>query len=321
MWDTVTNKPRLRPCRRAAAPAAWLMMALSALVVLPCAGARNARAQEILRWKFSAGDVLKYTTEQTTMMTVKVMGRERKQKRAQTTTYTWSVKGVSATGDADIVQRIDRLTMKVEAPPYMPFEFDSSSPKGAVPEPFEAEVKQLKAAIGAEFSFKMKPSGEIESIKIPEATLKKLREGLPADEGEQGALSEQALKDMVSQSSPPPFPQVPLEAGKSWSSKPNRIPLPLGTLVLERTFTFQGPDPVNPKLMKIAMEGRVALEPAQNVTAKIRLQDGKGSISFDNESGRLVSSRGTQKTEMVIANQGQEIDQTTDTNSVMTLLP
>ena len=320
MWDTVTKKPRLRSCRRAASPVAWVMMALPAFV-LSYAGVRDARAQEILRWKFSDGDVLKYTNEQTTMMTVKVMGRERKQKRAQTTTYTWSVKGVSPTGDADIVQRIDRLTMKVEAPPYMPFEFDSSSAKTDVPEPFEAEVNQLKAAIGAEFSFKMKPSGEIESIKIPEATLKKLRAGLPADGGEQDQLSEQSLREMVSQSSPPPFPQVPLEAGKSWSSKTNRIPISLGTLVLDRTFTFQGPDPQNPKLMKIAMEGRVALEPAQNVTAKIRSQDGKGSISFDNESGRLVSSRGTQKTEMVIANQGQEIDQTTDTNSVMTLQP
>ena len=66
--------------------------------------------------------------------------------------------------------------------------------------------------------------------------------------------------------------------------------------------------------MQIAMEGRVALEPAPNVTAKIRAQDGKGSLTFDKQTGRLVSSRGTQKTEMVIADEGQEIDQTTETN-------
>ena len=67
----------------------------------------------------------------------------------------------------------------------------------------------MKAAVGAEFSFKMKPSGEIENIKIPEATLKKLREGLPDEQGEQEAFSEQALKDMVTQSSPPAFPRGP----------------------------------------------------------------------------------------------------------------
>ena len=65
----------------------------------------------------------------------------------------------------------------------------------------------------------------------------------------------------------------------------------------------------------------MSLEPAPNVTAKIRSQDGKGSLTFDKENGRLVSSRGTQKTEMVIAAMGQEIDQTTETTSVMTLVP
>jgi hypothetical protein len=296
-------------------------MAAFAAIVLAHSNAPSARAQEILRWKFREGDVLKYTSEQTTTLSIKIMGRERKQKRASTTMYTWTVKGVSEAGDADVVHRIDRLTMKIEGAPYMPFEFDSSSPKGEVPEPFEAEVNQLKAAVGAEFSIKMKPTGEIENIKIPEATLKKLRAGLPAEGGAQDQFSEQSLKEMMSQSTPPPFPQAALQPGKSWSSKPTRLSLPLGTLILDRTFTFQGPDPQNPKLMLIAMEGKVALEPAQDVTAKIRLQDGKGTISFDNEAGRLVSSKGTQKTEMVIAAQGQEIDQTTDTTSVMTLAP
>ena len=86
---------------------------------------------------------------------------------------------MSETGDADITQRIERLTMKIDAPPFLPMEYDSSSPNNSIPEPFEPVVQQLKAAVGAEFSFKMKPTGEIEDIKIPEATLKKLREGLP----------------------------------------------------------------------------------------------------------------------------------------------
>ena len=72
--------------------------------------------------------------------------------------------------------------MKIEAPPYMAFEYDSNTPASDIPEPFEGEVQQLKAVLGAEFSFKMKPSGEIESVKFPDATLKKLREGLPQRE-------------------------------------------------------------------------------------------------------------------------------------------
>jgi uncharacterized protein DUF6263 len=319
MAHTVTGKSVNRPCGKAAPFLAWRLAA--AFVVMTGAGLQGARGQDALRWKFRDGDVLKYTTEQTTVMTVKLMGKERKQKRGVTTTYTWSVKAVSETGEADIIQRIERLAMKVDAPPFLPMEYDSSSANNSIPEPFEQVVRQLKAALGAEFSFKMKPTGEIVGIKIPEATLKKLREGLPDDQGERDAFSEQALKDMVSQTSPPAFPEGPLEPGKSWSSKPSRVPLPSGTLVLDRSFTFRGPDPQNPKLMIIAMEGKVALEPGGDSSAKIRSQDGKGSLTFDAESGRLVSSRGTQKTEMVVVEAGQERDETTETNAVMTLVP
>jgi hypothetical protein len=286
---------------------------------LSAAGLASAHGQETLTWKFREGDVLNYTNEQTTLLVAKVMGKERKMKRAQSVTYTWSVKGVSEAGVADITQRIERVTMKIEAPPYMPFEYDTSSPATDVPEPFEGEVQQLKAVLGAEFAFKMKPSGEIESIKFPDATLKKLREGLSQEGGERQEFSEQGLKEMVTQQSPPAFPDGPLEPGKSWASKPNRVALPLGTLVLDRSFTFQGPDPKDPNLVQITMEGRVTLEPAANVTAKVRTQDGKGRITFDKQSGRLLSSRGTQRTEMVIATGGREIDQTTEVNSVMTL--
>jgi len=126
---------------------------------------------------------------------------------------------------------------------------------------------------------------------------------------------------MLMQSSPPPFPQVPLEPGKSWSSKPAKLPVPQGSLVMDKVFTFQGPDPKDPKLMLIGMEGRVTLEPGENVTAKIRAQEGKGSLTFDAEAGRIVNSRGTQRTEMVMSSMGQEIDQTTEMTSTMTLVP
>ena len=167
----------------------------------------------------------------------------------------------------------------------------------------------------------MKPSGEITNIKIPDATLKKLKDALPEEAGGADAFSQEALKEFVTQSSPPAFPAAAVEPGSTWSPKANRVSLPLGTLVLERSFTFQGPDPKDPNLVQISMEGKVSLEPAANVTAKVRAQDGKGTLVFDKQKGRLISSRGNQKTEIVVAAMGQEIDQTTEMNSVMTLLP
>ncbi len=259
MSDAAYPMPRGQSSNRAGTQAGWMKMTVLVFVfafVSSAAGLCRVQGQETLSWKFREGDVLKYTTEQTTMLNFKAMGKERKQKRAQSVTYTWSIKGVTPEGVADITQRIERVTMKIEAPPYMPFEYDSNTPASDIPEPFEGEVQQLKAVLGAEFSFKMRPSGEIESVKFPEATLKKLREGLPQEGGERDQFSEQQLKEFVTQQSPPAFPEGPLEPGKSWASKPNRIGLPLGTIVLDRSFTFQGPDPKNPNLMLITMEGQ-----------------------------------------------------------------
>ncbi len=320
MPEAMNGKSHNRRAALTAVQSGWQKTAALVFVLL-AAGLPEALGQQVLSWKFQEGDLLKYTTEQTTLMTIKIMGTERKEKRAQSATYTWSIKGVSAAGEADVTQRIERLTMKVEAAPFMPFEFDSNSPGTAVPQPFEGEVKMLKATVGAEFSFKMKPSGEITSIKIPDATLKRLKEALPEDAGGAEAFSQETLKEFVTQSSPPAFPTAALQPGSTWSPKANRMSLPLGTLVLERSFTFQGPDPKDPNLAQISMEGKVSLEPAANVTAKVRSQDGKGTLVFDKQKGRLVSSRGNQKTEMVISAMGQEIDQSTDMNSVMTLVP
>jgi hypothetical protein len=324
MSDAADRKPRGQSRGRAAAQAGGIKLAALTFVFViasNASGLPQARGQDTLSWKFREGDVLKYTNEQTNVLSFKAMGKLRKQKRSQSLTYTWSIKGVSAAGVADVTQRIERVTMKIEAPPYMTFEYDSSTPATDVPEPFEGEVQQLKAVPGAEFSFKMKPSGEIESIKFPDATLKKLRDGLPQDGRAREEFSEQHLKDSLVQQSPAVFPEGPLEPGKSWASKPTRIPLPLGTIILDQSFTFQGPDPNDANLLQITMEGRIGLEPGSNVTAKIRAQESKGTVTFDKQAGRMVSSRGTQKTEIGFLAQGEEADQTTETTSVLTLVP
>jgi hypothetical protein len=320
MRDNVMDQSQGQPVRRATL-GAWSMTAGLAWLLI-CSHTGVIRAQESLRWKLNAGEVLKYSTSQKTLLGVKIMGRERKQTRTQTTDYSWNVKEVAPSGEAQVIQRIDRVTMKVEAPPYMPFEFDSSAPKAEVPEPFELEVQQLKAAIGAEFSFTMKPTGEIAEITIPAATLKRLRDALPQEAVQEGAFSERGLKDLLMQSSPPPFPLTPLEPGKTWSSKPSRVTLPqLGTLVSEKTFTYQGPDAQNPRLQVIGMEGKMKLEPAAGIEVKIRTQEGKGSLSFDSKAGCLINSRSTQKMELSISTMGQMLDQTSEMTSTMTLVP
>ena len=48
---------------------------------------------------------------------------------------------------------------------------------------------------------------------------------------------------------------------------------------------------------------------------------GREASTFDPESGRIVHSRDNQKMEMVISDRGQDIVQSTETTSTMTLEP
>ena len=156
--------------------------------------------------------------------------------------FSWKVVGVSPAGEAEITHRIDRIRMRVEAPPFMPFDYDSANTKEVQPG-FEAESKMLKSRVGIEFTFKMKPTGEILDIKVSEAALKVMREAAPPG-GPEGEISEKALKDMLLQSSAPAFPAEPLEPGKTWTTRPSRVPLPpFAMLVIDRTFTYPGARP------------------------------------------------------------------------------
>jgi hypothetical protein len=326
MRNTLFGNPRVKRCQPGAAVLFRATVAtLAVLLWSDWAGVVHA---QVIQWKFKTGEVLRYALEQKTVEITKGMGRETKLTRSHTMNLSWTVKNVSSNGEAEITHRIERVRVRIEAPPYMPFDFDSDTPKVDAPGPFEAIAQQTKAMAGVEFVFKMKPNGEIVDIVISPQTIKSLRDAEKPPEGAgagaaESTVSEQGLKEMLTKASPPPFPVGPLESGKTWSSKPAKIPTPMGNVVTDKIFTFQGADPKNPNLFLIGMETRVALEPVPNspVTAKIRTHEGKGTLTFDADAGRIVITRGTEKTEMLISAMGQDIDQTTDSTTSMTLQP
>jgi Family of unknown function (DUF6263) len=291
--------------------AAWLLTGLTA----------DATAADVLRWKFKPGETLRFSVEQKTIMSMKARDTERKESQTHTLDFSWKVLGVGPGGEAEITHRIERVRMRLEAPPLMPFDFDSASSKPVQPG-FEAVARQLKTQVSAEFTFKMKPNGEILDIKVSEETLKRLRESVPAEA--QGAeISEKALKETLLQAGPPAFPEGPLEPGKSWTPKAARVQLPVGTLVLDRTFTYQGPDPKSPTLQLVDLQTTVRIEPIEgsDVKAAIRKQEGKGSITIDGDAGRVVSTRMGLKLDIGLSGMGQSVEQSTETNSTMTLMP
>jgi hypothetical protein len=309
--------------RRRLAPAAVLVVAVWGL------GGWNtgAVAGDVLRWTFKEGETLRFSLDQKMVMSTKGMGVEYKSLRTSNQEFTWKVLSVGADGEAEITHRIERVRMRAEEPRLRPFEFDSATIKEAQPG-FESETRALRAEVGAEFTFKMKPNGEIVDIKIPEGTLKRFRDAMPA--GAQGPeISEKSLKDLLVERSAPAFPTGALDPGKTWTSKPEKTPLslpgpnpPFATLILGRTFTYQGPDSKSPNLLLVAIDKTAKIEPVDGLDVKvdIRRQEGTGSMTIDSQTGRVVSTRDGMKLDITVKSAtGQVIEQSSDTSSSMTL--
>ncbi len=309
------------PRRPGEGPSGRAMILLAIVCLLMGMASDPARADN-LRWKFKEGEVLHYSIEQKMAISAKGMGQERKSSRLQTLDVSWTINRVDAGGTAEITFRYDRVRLRMEMPPLMPFDFDSNDTKAAVQPGFEAETQQLKAMVGAEVGFKIRPTGDIDDIKFPEATLKKLRDAAPRGSGEE-EVSEKLLKEMLLQASPPSFPEGEIEPGKTWSSKAARMPIGFATMVVDKTFTYQGPDPKTPGRLLVGMETKVTLEPTggANVKATIRKQEGRGTMTFDVEAGHLAGARMTQKIDMAISGGNQSMEDIRDTTTTMTLEP
>jgi hypothetical protein len=296
-----------------------LRWGLLGLLVM-AAGVRDARAVT-LRWKFKEGETLHYVMDQKTVTAVKANNLDIKTTLTQKIDMSWIVKGVND-GTADMVQTIDRVRTKIESPVGGAFEFDSSSkdePKG----PIGASLGPLlRALVGAQFSFKMSPQGELSDIKVPEQVTKALREAGAAGGGA-GMFSEEGLKNMITESSLG-LPAEDLEKGKSWTRQ-SKVPIPpVGAMTLDKTFTYEGPDPkAGPKIETIGLDTRIGIEttPGNQIELKIKSQEGKGSFLFDNAAGRIIDSNVTVKVDTLITVQNMEIVQSNETSTMMKLVP
>lgn len=270
-----------------------------------------------LRWKFKEGEALHYQMEQKVSTQADVNGREIKATSSQTIDMTWKVGAVTPDGTAEITQTVERLRSKVESP-VGSFEFDSKSDKEPEGPQAAAVVPALKAIAGATFQYKMSARGELSDVKIPEGLIKTLKESSPAA-GAVGMFSEEGLKNMILESTLA-LPKEDLTKGKSWSKTTKLPSSPIGTMSLDKTYTYEGPGEGGET---IALKIKVGLEPPSggNLEIKLGKDEGKGTFLFDNAAGRVARSNVTQAIELTVSVMNQQITKsTTETTAIMTLI-
>ncbi len=296
-----------------------ILIVLSALAaILGVAAAQATHGAETLRWKFKSGETLRYTMVQQITQGTKAMGQDLKTSLNQTVDMHWSVKNVASDGVAELSQTIDRIRTKVEGPGSS-FEFDSQTGKEPEGQIASMLTPMLKALVGAEFTFKMSGRGELSEIKVPQKLIDSLRQAGPAANAG-GMFSEEGMKNLISQSSLT-LAEGPLEKGKGWTHQAKVPVAMIGTMVMDKTYTFDGPSPKEAGLLQILLDTKVSLEPAadSNIAVKITAQKGTGEFAFDPQAGRVVSSRVNDKLQMSLSVMGQELEQSTDTVTSMTL--
>jgi hypothetical protein len=207
--------------------------------------------------------------------------------------------------------------MKVQGP-GQGFEYDSAATKPVEGQMATLLTPLLKALVGAEFSCKLSGRGELSDIRVPQKLVESLRNAGPAAGG---MFSEDAMKNLIGQSCLP-LPADSVDKGKNWTQQ-SKVPVPmLGTMIMDKTYTFQGAQAnAAPGVVQIGVDTKVALEPAadSNVAVKIKSQEGKGEFSFDTQVGRVVTSKVNDKLQMSLSIMGQDLEQTTETVTTMNL--
>lgn len=294
-----------------------LFRLIRAAALFLAAGAAVETRADVLRWKLKPGETLKYTMDQKTVTTMKIAGQEVKTTLSQTINMRWSVDSATPDGGAKLTQVIDRFRTKIDSP-TLPFAFDSDDEKDPEGPIAAAMVPLLRAMIGAKFSMTLAPNGDFTAVRIPESVVGALKNSGPG-----GAMfSEDGLKSMLGQSSLS-FPDDSLEPGRSWSRRAKIPTPPVGTMSLEKTYTYRGKSPKDPKLVVIDLATNVAVEPSADSGASIKItsQKGDGSFLFRPETGRMEKSAVKGLMVMSISAMGQTLEQTTESDTVMTLDP
>ena len=93
----------------------------------------------------------------------------------------------------------------------------------------------------------------------------------------------------------------------------------LGTMVMDKTYTFVGPSAKDP-FARSAWTPRSPSSRPPTATSRSRSLPRKArGVLFDPAAGRVVSSHVNDKLEMSLSVMGQTLEQTTDTVTSMTL--
>jgi len=267
-----------------------------------CHMSQTSYAAKTLQYQFKQGEQLVYTMDQATDMKTNVVGQNVELKMSQSIEMLQKVEAIDSAGVASITQKITRIRMEMNGPPGTAMKFDSADNKK--PEGLVAQIAPLfKTLTKAEFKAKMEPTGKLTDIEVPTEFFEKLKE-TPGGNMLQGMFNQDSFKQMLMQAATT-FPVKPVDKGDTWTNS-FAINNPLGKQNVETKYSYQGEEKVDDNVLdKIGVVinmnfGKIENPALAGAIVKIKKQNSKGTMYFDNTRGRMAKTHIDQDMEMEI---------------------
>jgi hypothetical protein len=285
----------------------WLTFALA--LVAPALLAGPGLAQTTLRYKFKQGDKLDYAMDQDMKMSMNVGGMDIDMKMVQQMDMTWDVQKVDDQGNARIQLKMGRVKMAMKGGPMGDVEIDSKDEKQ--PEDVLGKVfaQIVTAMADMQMTFTMTPAGEMKDVEMSEKALKAFKNLPGADKLGGDLFSPEGMKRMVQGNMS--LPKDPVKKGDTWAQKTD-VKMPFGKTTGDIKYTYEGPADKDGKAVeKIAMVPEMKIEPDPNAPFKLTMknQQGKGTIYFDNQAGRMHAMANETTMDMAIEVANMTINQ------------
>jgi hypothetical protein len=173
----------------------------------------GAQEKVTLRWKFKAGEDLRYKQTQKNVTSFGGMAMEQEQSQ----TYSFAIQAVDDQGVATVILKVVALAVKSSGLQEM--EWDSEKDKEA---PADPQASMLSKMLGQTFMLKMNPGGKVVDVK----GMDKVLEAMLKDQGPEAAVVGAQLKQMFNDDSyksmmqqmTPQLPEQPVAKGDSWKN-------------------------------------------------------------------------------------------------------
>jgi hypothetical protein len=287
-------------------------------VLLTVAGGTTARAEKLLRWKFTEGEELHFVTH--TKMTNKSMIGEMPMTMTmnQIIDLGVTVNSVDADGTASITHEMKRIRVKAESAQGINIDYDSASeeePQGVA----TMMVPMFEAMLNKPVPMKISPRGVVSDVEVPQALVDGLNK-TPAGQMVGGVFSEDSLKDMFKIGT---LPEEAVSPGDTWTEEAE-VTMPMfGKAKTGQKHEYLGTETRDGReLEKIKITMTMQIEPGGEETAmrmKVTEQENTGTAYFDCEAGRFAGNEMTMKMKMEVGVDKMNIPSEVEVESRTTL--